>query len=45
MELMQIFMVTLTTKDEDGIRALRAALKLLLRRFGMRAISVEERKA
>jgi hypothetical protein len=25
----------------DGIRALRAALKLLLRRFGLRAIKVE----
>jgi hypothetical protein len=26
----------------DGIRALRAALKALLRRFGLQAISVEE---
>jgi hypothetical protein len=26
----------------DGIRALRAALKVLLRRFGMRALSIEE---
>jgi hypothetical protein len=26
----------------DGVRALRAALKTLLRRFGLRAVSVEE---
>ena len=26
----------------DGVRALRAALKVLLRRFGLQAVSVEE---
>jgi len=28
--------------DGDGIRTLRAALKILLRRFGLRAIKVEQ---
>ena len=41
---MMTFRITLRTKvkDGDGIRALRAALKLLLRRFGLRAIRVEQ---
>lgn len=30
---------------QDPVRALRAALKTLLRRFHLRALSVEERKA
>jgi hypothetical protein len=28
---------------DDAVRALRAALKLLLRRFGLKAIRIEER--
>ena len=40
---MSIFTITLRTKDgDDSIRTLRAALKVLLRRFGLRAIRVEE---
>jgi hypothetical protein len=40
---MPIFIVHLQPIDDrDGIRALRWALKFLLRRFGLRAISVEE---
>ena len=41
---MAVFRITLRTKaeDDDGIRLLRAALKLLLRRFGLRAIKVEQ---
>ena len=40
---MATFTITLCAKGGgEGIRALRAALKLLLRRFGLRAISVEQ---
>jgi hypothetical protein len=40
---MAIFMITLCTKDgSDDIKTLRAILKLLLRRFELRAIKVEE---
>ena len=40
---MTTFKITLRIRDGgDGIRALRAALKLLLRRFGLRAIRVEQ---
>jgi hypothetical protein len=40
---MATFMITLHTRDGgDGIRTLRAALKLLLRRFGLRAVKVEQ---
>ena len=31
-----------TLHDSGGIRTLRAALKLLLRRFGLRALKVEQ---
>jgi hypothetical protein len=34
-----------TTNDEGHIRRLRMALKLLLRRFGFRALAVEEEQA
>jgi hypothetical protein len=36
------FTITLRTKNDDDIRILHAALKVLLRRFGLRAIRVEE---
>jgi hypothetical protein len=40
---MATFTITLRTRDGgDGIRTLRAALKMLLRRFGLRAISIEQ---
>lgn len=40
---MSTFTITVRTKDgDDSIRTLRAALKVLLRRFGLRAIRVEE---
>ena len=40
-----VFIVYLRPEPRvDGTRALRRALKILLRRFGLRAISVEERK-
>ena len=40
---MATFTIVLRTRDGgDGIRALRAALKLLLHRFGLRAISIEQ---
>ena len=40
---MATFTITRRTRDGgDGIRTLRAALKLLLRRFGLRAISIEQ---
>jgi hypothetical protein len=40
------YVVTLRAEPncDDPVRALRAALKLLLRRFGLRCVSVEERK-
>jgi hypothetical protein len=39
------FLITVRTKDGDeSIRTLRAALKVLLRRFGLKAIRVEEEK-
>jgi len=42
---MGIFNITVRTRDgDDSIRTLRAALKVLLRRFGLRAISVEDVK-
>ncbi len=42
---MTTFQITLQTKEgDDAIHVLRAALKVLLRRFGLRAISVEETK-
>jgi hypothetical protein len=34
-----------TTRGDDGIRGLRALLKVALRRFGLRAISVTEETA
>jgi hypothetical protein len=40
---MATFTIVLRTRDGgDGIRALRAALKLLLRRFGLRVLKVEQ---
>jgi hypothetical protein len=37
---MPTYTITLRTKDNhDGIKILRAVLKLLLRRFGLRAIT------
>jgi hypothetical protein len=37
-----VFVVRLTPrKGVDGIKALRAALKLLGRRFGLRAVKIE----
>jgi hypothetical protein len=40
------FTVTLRPQPKvDPVRALRAALKVLLRRFGLRAIKIEEREA
>jgi hypothetical protein len=43
---MSAFTVTLHTEGNgnDGIRTLRAALKVLLRRFGLRVVKVEETK-
>jgi hypothetical protein len=42
---MTTFNVMLRTRDgDDSVRTLRAALKVLLRRFGLRAIRVEEEK-
>ena len=39
-----VFVLTLVAKPgKDGIRALRAFLKLALRRFDLRCTSVEER--
>jgi hypothetical protein len=38
---MATYVITLRAKG-DSIRTLRAALKLLLRRFGLRAISIEQ---
>jgi len=42
----QIFILHLTATPacEDAIRALRQLLKIALRRFGLRAISIEEMK-
>jgi hypothetical protein len=38
-----IFTIRLTpAPGTDGIKALRFALKLLLRRFGLRCLSIEE---
>lgn len=40
---MSVFTITLRTRDgEDGIKTLRAALKILWRRFGLKAIGIEE---
>src|SRR6516165_12522211 len=40
---MATFTITLRTREDGGgIRTLRAALKLLLRRFGLRALKVEQ---
>jgi hypothetical protein len=42
---MVVFIVTLRSKPgDDGIGTLRAALKVLGRRFGLKAIGVEEEK-
>jgi hypothetical protein len=39
------FLITVRTKDgDDSVRTLRAALKMLLRRFGLRAVRIEEEK-
>jgi hypothetical protein len=39
------FTITLRSKPgDDGIRTLRAALKTLWRRFGLKAIGIEEEK-
>jgi hypothetical protein len=39
----RIFIVHLQPLDDrDGIRAMRWALKFLLRRFGLKAISIQE---
>jgi hypothetical protein len=41
----RIFVLRLQqTKDTDDIRLLRWALKVLLRKFGWRALSVEEER-
>ncbi len=40
---MAIFQITLRSTDgDDGIRIMRVALKVLLRRFGLKAIKIEE---
>jgi hypothetical protein len=40
---MATYTITLRTKNNgDDIRVLRAVLKLLLRRFGLRVIKIEE---
>jgi hypothetical protein len=40
------FTVTLRpAPDVDAVKALRAALKVLLRRYSLRAIRIEEREA
>ena len=40
---MTTFRITLCSRDgDDGIRILRAALKVLLRRFGLRVIEIEK---
>jgi hypothetical protein len=39
---MATYVITLHTREGDGVRTLRAALKVLLRRFGLRAIKVEQ---
>ena len=38
---MATFVITLRTDGGDGVRTLRAALKTLLRCFGLHAIKVE----
>jgi len=39
---MTTFTITLRTREDgDGVRILRAALKILLRRFDLRAIKIE----
>jgi hypothetical protein len=41
----QVFVIRLRAASKvDAIRALRGALKVLLRRFGLRAISAEQEK-
>jgi hypothetical protein len=39
---MATYTIVLRTRDGGGIRTLRVALKVLLRCFGLRAISVEQ---
>jgi hypothetical protein len=42
---MATFTITLRTRENDGsggIRTLRQALKILWRRFGLRAVSIEQ---
>jgi hypothetical protein len=39
-----IYMIRLRPERGDGIRALRAILKTLLRRYGIRALSIEEER-
>jgi|SoiMetStandDraft_2_1073263.scaffolds.fasta_scaffold204613_2 hypothetical protein len=40
------FMLTLRAlPNVDGIKAVRAVLKILLRRYGLRCIKIEEREA
>jgi hypothetical protein len=40
---MAVFQVTLHIRDDaDGIRVLRAALKLLLRKYNLRAVKIDE---
>ena len=42
---MTTFTITLRSRDgDDDIRTLRAALKILWRRFGLRAVQIEEEK-
>jgi hypothetical protein len=36
------YQVTLSTSEHDGIRILRAALKVLWRRFGLRCLRIEQ---
>jgi hypothetical protein len=39
---MATFTIVLRTRDDGGIRTIRAALKVLLRRFGLRALKIEQ---
>jgi hypothetical protein len=40
----QEFVVTFRAQHDDGVRALRGLLKVALRRFGLRAVTIEESK-
>jgi hypothetical protein len=44
--MMPVFLVRLRAlPGADGVRALRAALKVLLRRFGLKCVSIETETA